>query len=74
MLPVDIEVEDDLFNTAPFGDLNDQVFYKAVEAIVGQDKMPALKKAVMPLPYERLENRKKESRRNLFVDPVIFSK
>lgn len=73
-LPVDIEVEDDLMNAAPFGDLNDQVLYKAIEAIVGQAQMPTKKKAVQPVPFEILENKEKELRRNLFIDPVILSK
>jgi carboxyl-terminal processing protease len=73
-LSVDIEVEDDLMLAAPFGNLNDQVFYKALEAIVGTAQMPAKKKAVQPVPYELLENKIKESRRNLFIDPVTISK
>jgi carboxyl-terminal processing protease len=73
-LPADILIEDDLFYAVPFGDLNDPVLYKAVEAIVGPAQMPSLKKAVQPVPYERLENKEKENRRNLFVHPVIYSK
>jgi len=73
-LAVNIEVEDDLFNAVPFGDLNDPVLYKAVENIVGQSQMPTLKKAVQPVPFERLENKEKEKRRNLFISPVIYSK
>ncbi|KPK85676.1 MAG: hypothetical protein AMS27_06675 [Bacteroides sp. SM23_62_1] len=69
-LSVDIQVEDDLIHAVPFGDFNDQVFYKAVEAIVGQEHMPTLKKAIQPVSFEQLENKRKESRRNLFIDPV----
>ena len=73
-LPVDIEVEDDLMNAAPFGSLDDEVLYKALEAIVGPSQMPAKKIAVQPVPYEFLDNKVKEPRRNLFVDPVISRK
>ena len=73
-LAVNIEIEDDLFHAVSFGDLNDPVLYKAVEAIVGQAQMPSLKKAYRPVTFERLENKEKEIRRNLFAPPVIISK
>jgi carboxyl-terminal processing protease len=71
-LIADIEVEDDIFNAVPFGNLNDSVLYKAVEAIVGADQMPAKKASTIKhVPYEKLDNKFKEQRRNLFLPPVL---
>ena len=70
-LVADIKVEDDLINAVPFGSLNDSVLYKAVEDIVGSAQMPAKKASIKHVPYERLENKFKDRRRNLFLPPVI---
>jgi carboxyl-terminal processing protease len=70
-LIADIMVEDDLFNAVPFGSLNDSVLYKAVEDIVGTAQMPVKKASVKHVPYERLDNKFKDQRRNLFLPPAI---
>jgi C-terminal processing protease CtpA/Prc len=71
-LIADIQVEDDIFNAVPFGNLNDSVLYKAVEAIVGVAQMPAKKASTIKhVPYEKLDNKFKEQRRNLFLPPVL---
>jgi C-terminal processing protease CtpA/Prc len=70
-LIADIQVEDDIFNAVPFGSLNDSVLYKAVEDIVGTAQMPAKKASIKHVPYERLDNKFKDRRRNLFLPPVI---
>jgi hypothetical protein len=68
-LPVDIEIEDDLINAVPFGDLNDPVLYKAIESIVGSGQMPGKKASVSPVSFAELENPFKEQKRNLFISP-----
>jgi hypothetical protein len=70
-LIADIQVEDDIFNAVPFGSLNDSVLYKAVEAIVGTAQMPAKKASIKHVPIEKLDNKFKDRRRNLFLPPVI---
>ncbi len=70
-LIADIKVEDDIFNAVPFGSLNDSVLYKAVEAIVGTAQMPAKKASIKHVPFEKLDNKFKNRRRNLFLPPVI---
>jgi hypothetical protein len=70
-LVADIQIEDDLFNAVPFGNLDDPVLYKAVEAIVGTDQMPAKKVSIKPVPYEKLPDPLKDMRRNLFLPPVL---
>ena len=71
-LPVDIEVADDLINAVPFGSLNDPVLYTAIEAIVGPGQIPGKKRSLTSVPFEKLDNKVKEKRRNLYISPSFY--
>ena len=71
-LPVDIEVADDLINAVPFGSLNDPVLYTAIEAIVGPGQIPGKKRSLTSVPFEKMDNKVKEKRRNLYISPSFY--
>ena len=68
----DIEVEDDLFNAYPLGDLNDPLFAAAVEDITGTPVVTAIKSARKPHPgyriFDRGFSRFDPNKRQLLID------